>query len=200
MTATDLSLYERALGKASFDDLPAAIRALHDRRSEKRFTGLATVRRRYGLFGHLIGWLFGFPHTGEGIPTSVEITRTQDGETWERRFGDQVLRSSLSLPADGKPGRITESLGGVSFDIDLDARLGRLYYPVGLARIGRFPLPWFLTPRSDTVEHLTGDDRFYFSVKVDLPFVGHLVTYEGWLLDASEGNGEPSDRISIALP
>jgi hypothetical protein len=186
LTATDLSLYERALGKAAFDDLPAAIQALHDRRSEKRFTGLATVRRGYGLFGHLIGWAFGLPHAGDNVPTSVTIMRMREGETWERRFGDQVLRSRLSLPADGKPGRITESLGGVSFDIDLDARLGRLYYPVGRARIGRFPLPWFLTPRSDTVEHLTGDDRFYFSVKVALPFVGHLMTYEGWLLEASE--------------
>lgn len=185
MTDQTPSIYERALGKASFDALPEAIRALHDRRVEKRFEGMATIRRSYGLFGHLIGRVFGLPHAGEGIPTSVRITRIEDGETWERRFGDQVLRSHLSLPRDGKPGRITERFGSVSFDIDLDARLGRLYYPVGRARIGWLQLPRFLTPRSDTVEHLTGDDSFYFSVKVELPFIGHLVTYEGWLLDAN---------------
>jgi hypothetical protein len=47
-------------------------------------------------------------------------------------------------------------------------------------------LPSFLTPRSDTVEHLTMDDRFFFSVKVELPIIGHLVTYEGWLLDTDD--------------
>lgn len=178
------SLYERALGKVAFDTLPSAIRALHDRRIEKRFTGVATIRRSDGLFGHLIGRAFKLPQTGNDVPTWVTITRTAIGETWERHFGDQVWRSQLSLPVDGKPGRITEKVGVVSFDVDLDARLGRLYYPVGRARIGWLPLPWFMTPRSDTVEHLTMDDRFFFSVKVELPIIGHLVTYEGWLLDS----------------
>ncbi|MCS4089683.1 DUF4166 domain-containing protein [Rhizobium sp. BK176] len=185
MSNQEPSLFEQELGKASFDALPAAIRALHDRRTDKRFTGVATIRRSYGLFGHLIGWAFDLPHTGDDVPTSVTIKRTDVGETWERLFGDQVLRSRLSLPTDGKTGRITEKLGVISFDIDLDARLGRLYYPVGRARIGRIPLPSFMTPRSDTVEHLTTDDRFYFSVKVEIPFIGHLVTYEGWLLDTT---------------
>jgi hypothetical protein len=180
------SLYEQALGKVAFEALPSAIRALHDRRIDKRFTGVATIRRSYGLFGHLIGWAFKLPHMGDDILTSVTITRTDIGETWERRFGGQVLRSQLSLPVDGKPGRITERLGPVSLDIDLDARLGRLNYPVGRARIGWIPLPSFLTPRSDTVEHLTMDDRFFFSVKVELPIIGHLVTYEGWLLDTDD--------------
>jgi hypothetical protein len=182
-----LSIFELALGTTSFYALPDAIRAVHDRRVAKKFSGFATVRRSQGMFGSLIGWVFGLPQASEGVPTTVSITRSSDGETWERRFGEQVLVSCLSLSRGGRPGRVTERFGVVSFDIDLDARLGRLYYPVGRARIGGIPLPRFLTPRSDTVEHLTGDDnKFYFSVKVEVPLIGHLITYEGWLLDVED--------------
>lgn len=178
------SIFETALGEG-FNDLPEPIKAVHDRRARKRFTGKATIRRSYGLLLNAIAAWIGFPKAGEDIEVEVIIERTADGEVWTRRFGDNIFRSHLSLPENGRPGRIVERFKFLSFDIDLDNRLGRLYYPIGRGRIGPFPLPLLLNPRSDTVEHLTTGDKFYFSVKIELPFVGHLVTYEGWLLDAT---------------
>ncbi|MCZ7861797.1 DUF4166 domain-containing protein [Agrobacterium salinitolerans] len=181
-----VSLYEEVLGPTAFLALPAPIRALHDTRPSKRFEGMTTIRRGYGLVTGLAARLFGLPAAGDNVPTSVVIECDAHGETWTRHFGGSVLRSRLTRPSVRKPGRITESVGRVSFDIDLDACLGRLYYPIGRAKIGSSPLPWFLTPRRDTVEYLTGDDKFHFSVKVVLPVFGHLITYEGWLEDVDD--------------
>lgn len=52
------SLYEEVLGPAAFSALPTPIRALHDTRPSKRFEGMATVRRSYGLVTSLVAWLF----------------------------------------------------------------------------------------------------------------------------------------------
>jgi hypothetical protein len=186
MRTSDRSLFEVALGDAAFSDLPEAIRAIHDRRPSKEFRGEATIRRGSGLIATAVNWMFGFPKAGERVPTSVRIERTAQGETWTRRFGNAVFQSRLTPPPSKSPGWITERVGPLSFDIDLDARLGRLYYPIGFMRIGSIPLPWFITPRSDTVEHLTGADTFYFSIHVKLPVFGLLIAYEGWLEDATK--------------
>ncbi|MEZ2223294.1 DUF4166 domain-containing protein [Rhizobium sp. RCC_161_2] len=188
------SLFERVLGE-NFAALPSAIRRVHDSRISKRLEGRATVTRGDGIVAKLIGMAFGFPGSGDDIPTTVTIERRGDKETWTRQFGSAAFRSYLSPAPGNRPGGVTERFGLLSFDIDLGERLGRLYYPVVKGRIGPIPLPRFLTPRSDTVEQLGLEDgRFHFSVNIDLPFFGHLVSYSGWLADpmapldvASEG-------------
>jgi hypothetical protein len=37
--------------------------------------------------------------------------------------------------------------------------------------------------------------RFYFSVKVALPIIGHIVTYEGWLLDTTDAHDFLLDAV-----
>jgi hypothetical protein len=193
------SLFERVLGE-NFAELPSAIRKVHDSRISKRLEGRATVTRGDGIVAELIGMAFGFPTSGKDIPTTVIIERQGDKETWTRQFGSATFRSYLSPAPGNGPGGITERFGFLSFDIDLGERLGCLYYPVVKGRIGPIPLPRFLTPRSDTVEQLGMEDgRFHFSVKIDLPFFGHLVSYSGWLVDPmapSEVASEEDRRAS----
>jgi Domain of unknown function (DUF4166) len=170
------SLFESVLGK-NFAGLPSAIRKIHDSRIYKRFEGRSTVTRRRGMVVNLTGKVVGFPESGREIPTIVAIQR--DGVTEIRicQFGSARFGSLLS-PTQGKRG------GLLSFDIDLEARDSCLYYPVARGRIGPMPLPRFLTPGSDTVEHQGPEDgRFCFSVKIALPFFDHLVSYEGWLVE-----------------
>jgi hypothetical protein len=176
------SLFERVLG-TNFAALPSPIRKIHDSRICKRFEGRSTVTRGRGIAVNLIGMAVGFPASGGDIPTIVTIHRDGEKEIWTRQFGSAKFCSRLSS-ARRKRGSITERFGFLSFDIDLDARGGCLYYPVARGRIGPIPLPWFLTPSSDTVEHQGAEDgRFHFSVKIALPFFGHLVSYEGWLAE-----------------
>ena len=192
------SLFERVLAE-KFAELPPATRKVHDSRIFKHFEGRATVTRGDGIIARLIGMAFGFPGSGEDIPTLVTIERCGDKETWIRRFGSATFRSHLSPAPGNRHGGITERFGFLSFDIDLSTRLGRLYYPVIRGRIGPVPLPRFLTPRSDTVEQLgTDDGRFHFSVKIDLPFFGHLVSYSGWLIDRMARSDATIDALQLA--
>jgi hypothetical protein len=192
------SLFEKVLGE-SFAELPSVIRKVHDSRISKRFEGRAIVTRGEGMIAKLIGMAFGFPGSGENIPTVVTIERYGEKETWTRQFGSATFRSYLSPAQDNRPGGITERFGFLSFDIDLGAHLGRLYYPVVKGRIGPIPLPRVLTPRSDTVEHQGGEDgRFHFSVKIALPFFGHLVSYSGWLIDPMAPLEATVDVVQLA--
>jgi hypothetical protein len=182
MQQVEQSLFERALGK-TFAGLPSTVRKIHDTRIYKRFEGRSTVTRGHGMVVNLIGTAFGFPKSRRDIPTIVTIQRDGQKEIWTRQFGSAKFGSLLS-PAQGKRGVMTERFGLLSFDIDLEARGGCLYYPVARARIGPILLPWFLTPSSETVEQQGLEDgRFHFSVKIALPFFGHLVSYEGWLVE-----------------
>lgn len=177
------SLFERVLGK-TFAELPGAVRKMHDSRISKHFEGRATITRGGGIIAKLIGAALGFPGSGENIPTTVAIRRDGDRETWVRHFGRATFKSDMSPAPTNRSGRITERFGFLSFDIDLDARRGRLHYPVARCRIGPVALPRFLTPRSDTVEYRgTEDGRFHFSVKIDLPIFGHFISYNGWLVE-----------------
>ncbi len=180
---TSPPLFREALG-AGFDALPGPVKALHDGRVRKRFKGKGRVERSYGLLLNLIAACLRLPRAGENLDIEVSIKRGENQEIWERTFEGRKFSSIVSRAAGTIPGRITETFGPLSFDIDLDNRLGRLYYPVGRARIGALRLPRILTPRSDTVEHLTATDQYHFSVKIELPLLGHLITYEGWLEDA----------------
>jgi hypothetical protein len=184
------SLFERVLDK-NFAALPSAIRKIHDSRIDKRFEGMSAVTRGRGMVVNLVGMAFGFPASGRDIPTIVTIQRDGEKENWTRQFRSAKFCSHLS-PAQGKRGGITERFGFLSFDIDLEARGGCLYYPVARGRIGPIPLPRFLTPSSNTVEHQGSEDGcFHFSVKIALPFFGHLVSYEGWLAEDIAARDRP---------
>lgn len=185
MSLTELeqpSIFEDALGE-NFITLPLAIQAIHDRREVKILKGKADIARGSSLIANLIANTFGFPKTAKELDVEVRIERTGDVELWNRHFGVHEMLSIMSRRPDAPKNQITESLGWLSFDIKLDARLGRLYYPISRARIGHFHLPSFLTPRSDTVEHVTADGNFYFSVRVVLPLLGEMISYSGWLKD-----------------
>lgn len=178
-----LSVFQLALGRA-FHELPLPIQRFHDNRQHKTFEGRASIRRSFGLIPNLVAWLFKLPLAGHDVPTTVTVERLEGGERWTRTMGRSVFVSHVT--ADPKTsGVITETLGPVHFDIPLDCRLGRLYFPVSRARIGWFTLPWLLTPRSDTIEHLTFGDKFYFSVQIELPIIGHLISYDGWLEESA---------------
>lgn len=183
MSSTELrqpSIFEDAL-RENLTELPVAIQAIHDRREAKILRGKADIARGSSPIANLIANTFGFPGSAKELDVEVRIQRTRDVELWTRHFGAHEMRSIMSRKPDAPKNQITESLGWLSFDINLDTRLGRLYYPIGRARIGGFHLPSFLTPKSDTVEHITADGNFYFSVRIVLPLFGEMVSYSGWL-------------------
>lgn len=175
------SLFHEVLGPADAA-LPPAIRELHAINHARRWTGRARIERGNSLFSRLAGSFAGFPPAGEDVPVTVEMTRHGRTETWVRSFGARRFRSFLSPAGPPGSGRIQERFGLMRFRIGLQVREGRLEYPVLSGSFLGIPWPAFLLPRSTTAEFVDPEGRACFSVRVDLPLGGHVVSYSGWLL------------------
>lgn len=177
-------LFREALGP-DFNRLPAPLRAVHDARVHKCFFGRGRVRRGSGPLAELLCLAFGLPQSSDDLPVTVSIERDGAAEIWTRNFGSRRFRSVLRRSASDGKGRVRERFGPVSIEIDLALADNALSYPVGGGSFARFRLPSFLVPRSETRESVDEDGRFCFSVRISLPLTGLLISYEGWLEDAS---------------
>lgn len=169
-------IFQQVLG-AEFDTLPQAVRATHLTQDTSHWCGMASVKRGTGLWSRCLAWLFRFPKTSDAIPVEVTKTVTQQGETWQRRFGDSCFRSHLA----GTPHGMTERFGPFTFRLGLTVADDCLHYPVLGGRLGPLPLPKWLLPVSKAREFEKGG-RFHFDVKLCAPYTGKLlVHYEGAL-------------------
>ena len=177
-TAEDAAapLYRRVLGER-YAVLPAAIRRLHEPGRGLVARGRCEVERGRGIVPRLLGLALGLPAAGEDVPVELRITVRGGVETWVRRFGGRPLVSTQE--ASG-PGRVVERLGPLGLALEVRAS------PAGLDLVARgatllgVPLPRVLAPRIEARERAEGD-RFRFEVAVDLPPLGRLVRYGGWL-------------------
>ena len=88
-------LFEELLGD-DFDNLPAAVQALHRSTGPRVWSGQAQVQRGQGLVARCIAKLVGFPTASEGVALEVLIERQGQVERWQRSFGTKRFASSLS--------------------------------------------------------------------------------------------------------
>ena len=170
-----MPLFRSVIG-ASFDGLPAPIRAIHDGSPLRRCEGASRVERGGRWLSRLFGAVTSLPAATDEVPLSVTIRADGDGETWERDFGGHMMRSRLRL----RDGLLEESLGPASFRFRLVAEGGAIDWRLTRVRcLGiALPLSWFgpLTAR-ESLER----GRYRFDVRVELPMTGLLVRYDGTL-------------------
>ena len=172
-------LYRRVLG-ADFDNLPSAVKALHDNPGRVVAVGSCEVTRGGNPLARLMASLYGFPPAGEDVPLRVVVEVAGGFERWSRDFGGHRLRSVQGEVA-GRPGLIFERFGPGRFTIDPQPSEQGLSFALKGARILGIPLPRFLWPA------IVGDEtrvegRYNFDVAIALPLVGLLVSYRGELL------------------
>ncbi len=175
------SAYPAVLGPA-FDRLPPLMRSLHRPGPRALWRGEAGVRRGRGRIAALIASIFGFPEAGDAVP--VEVTFTTDAqarETWSRRFGGRVMRSTQEAGTGRDKHLIVERFGPFAFALALVWDGGRLRLTPRHWRLFGVPLPRALMPDGDSHETVR-DGRFRFHVEICLPLIGEVVRYEGWLL------------------
>jgi hypothetical protein len=127
----------------------------------------------------------GFPRTGRELPASVTLEREGDGEIWIRRFGTHEFHSILH--AGVTRGTLTERFGALTFDLDAQADVAGFALAITRARLGRIVLPRILTPQTRAVADADEHRRYRFDVTIEMPWIGRLVRYRGWLLP-SDGN------------
>jgi hypothetical protein len=175
------TLFQQALGER-WDELPPSVRRLHSGQKVEGFTGRAHVTRGRGLAARLAGWLLGLPEPGLDVPLTVTMTRTLQGEVWERSFAGWPLRSVL-MPSP-RPYHLRERLGLITYEIELPVADGVLHFPVRRGWLLGLPLPSWLLPQSCTRE-FTVDGVFHFDVGLYAPWTGSLIVrYRGRLRPA----------------
>lgn len=164
-----------------FHDLPPILQHLHHPGTRSIWRGRAKVTRGKGILAALVAALFRFPKAGFAQP--VEVTFTTDAlgrETWTRRFGSRVMRSTQEIGKGRDAALIVERFGPFRFGLALDWDGTRLQIIPRRWGIGPLPLPRWLTPRGPAWEEVR-DGRFHFHVEIILPLIGPVVRYEGWL-------------------
>lgn len=176
-------LLQRALGSDAFARLAPRVRELHSPNPAVTQTGRAQIDGAASRLGALVGRLFGFPPSGSDVSAHVVVARGADGsERWTRRFGSRAFVSHLSLDASA-PGRVSERFGPLSFAVEVRPR-GEGFEMVPVAwRLGPLSLPRALMPRSVGTASLDSQQRYAYDVLIELPLLGRLVRYRGWLRD-----------------
>jgi hypothetical protein len=154
---------------------------LHDA-GPSRWQGRCTVDGGETLAARCLAGLFRLPDAAVEAPICVEFSAAATGEAWTRRIGSRVMRSRQYLGLRKPRGWIVEQFGVLAFDLELRASEGRLDLLMRGMRCCGMPLPRFLWPRIKAGES-EKQGRFHFDVQIDLPLVGRLVRYRGWLTD-----------------
>jgi hypothetical protein len=172
-------LLARILGRA-FDDLPETVRNAHAVNDCRVLQGRVQVDGAEIRIGRFVARLVGFPRQTHDAPITVEMRRDGDGEVWTRRIGGRQFVSQLgACPVE--PGRGIERFGPFTFVIDYAGGSDGLDLTVIGASVGRLRLPRSLAPRARASERIDARGRFAFDVSIELPGVGRLVRYRGWL-------------------
>lgn len=171
------SLYQQLLGPA-FDRLPGPIRDIHDQRTRKRHTGLCRVLSGEGWVAAAVARAASLPTVQGESSVSVLIEREGQRETWTRRFGSHVMRSTLAARGE----LLEERLGLMTLNFELRADDTSIEWVVKRARVLFLPLPakWFA---DCTARESIGDGRYRFDVRAEFPGVGLIAYYQGWLLE-----------------
>jgi hypothetical protein len=179
----DVSLYRALLGSA-FDTLPPQLQALHGSAAERRWGGVARVRRGRGLAARAIAAAIGFPPEVDDVPVAVRFSPERGGERWTRTFGGLSFSSHQSNGTERDQYLLVERFGIVAVSLALVVEQHRLFLVPRRWSIGGIPMPGFLLPTGKSFEY-EQDGTFHFDVTIAVPFVGLIAAYQGRLAPVS---------------
>lgn len=175
-------LYPATLGPA-FARLPPQLQALHRPGPRAVWQGQAQVTRGTSPLAAVVARLFGFPQAGQQSVTVTFTTGATGRETWARRFGPRLMRSTQEAGRGRMRHLVVERFGPFAFGLALQVRDERLnIIPRRWSLLG-MPLPRALMPGGTSWEE-ERDGRFRFHVEITLPLIGPVVSYDGWLTPA----------------
>lgn len=168
-------LYRRVM-RDDFGRLPPAVRDMHILAGAGLAEGRATVTRGTNPFARIVAKIMGFPPAGEDVPVTVRFVERDGWETWVRQFGASRFSSELSQLGD----LMVERFGVLRFGFELRGAPEGLSMHLRRWWFGPIPMPLPLGPKG-VARETERDGRFHFDVPIALPFVGPVVTYQGWL-------------------
>jgi hypothetical protein len=172
------SLFEKVLGP-EVDKLPPLVRRVHTK-APVCLRGRAVIDGAPHWAGKIIARLFAFSKSTPDEAAEVFLKRHGDKEVWIRRFGSSSFRSTLR--PGPSPHRLYERFGVCEFDLKITACPSGFDLAVAGWRVGPVSLPLRFAPRTSAKAFVDGEGRYRFDVLIELPWIGPLIRYRGWLL------------------
>ena len=169
------TLFQKLLGD-DFDRLPPLVRRIHARDDLRIYRGQADLQRGSGLLSRLAGAAASLPPVNADTHLDVTIEPWRDGERWTRNFGGARMQSRMWA----RNGLLCERLGLTTFAFKLGIEDDALVWRVIGTRGLGVPMPASLFG-GVVAREFERDGRYRFDVRADLPVIGLLVHYIGWL-------------------
>ena len=172
-------LYARLLG-SSWPLAAEPVRIAHASDATIRAHGCLRVAHGRSPAARFLAWLLRLPRAGDAAKTRLVITPRADGEDWLRTFDDRRLHTRQYEAGDGE---LAERVGLLEFRFRLEVSQGSLLFRQVDAALMlgslRLPLPAAWTPEIEAREEPAGARQIRIHVRVVLPALGPLLTYEG---------------------
>lgn len=164
--------------RSSYQNLPEVVRHCHEARLG-HFEGEVEVSGSMGLLARLLRRLAGLPGPAARSAAVIKVLRSEVRERLLRQFGAAAFSTSLSRVH--KQNLLREDYGLFTFFFTLSVREQQLRWQcVGWSMAG-IPLPDSLAPDVDAYEATDASGRLLFKMAIEMPGVGLLLGYEGWL-------------------
>jgi hypothetical protein len=180
MPAT-LSLYRQVLGD-SWNQVAEPVRRMHASQSIVRAHGHLRIEHGRHRLARFLARLLRLPDPSPAAVTQLVVTTRPDGERWHRTFNGRRFDTRQSTASRSE---LIERFGALELRFHLDASNGSLVYVQRDAalRVGfvRVPLPRAWAPRVQAREDPAGPKRIKVDVRIALPSLGPLITYDGFI-------------------
>ncbi len=176
-----------------FDDMPEAVRRMHDIERTQDAVGTSRVMGGTNPLSRLLRLLAGLPAPARRAPVHIRFTKGPDREGWDRRFGGSRFRTVMMQQG----GYLAEGLAAVPVKFVYEVRASHRGFSLHLVQV-RFlglPLPRLLRP---AVAARAGEwrGRYRFSILAGFWFCGRVVSYAG-LLDPPAAALTASPPVTI---
>jgi hypothetical protein len=191
------ALYPFLMG-ADWTALDGSVQRFHGAVCDRGASGQFQIRRGRGRAARLLAFLLGLPVEGRDVATQLAVeyrppssSQSPGTETWRRNFAGQILSSTQYARGEKI---LAERFRTVELAFRLSADNGALLFEslgtafaIGRLRLG---LPSFLCARvHGRVTSVEGSShRLHVSVEFELPLVGPVLSYEGYLDPSEDGS------------
>ncbi|QNJ99726.1 DUF4166 domain-containing protein [Dyella telluris] len=175
--AQPLALFPALIDAADWRRLHPAVQRMHAEGTTIEASGRADVRGATHASARWARRLLTLPEPGDAQAISLTIERHATQERWTRRFARGRMQSTLRQGSDL---RLLERLGPVTLHFSLLRDGDAIDWQLRHVRLLGVPLPraWFGTVFSRSGAR---DGRYAFDIDVQLPLLGQLIAYRGWL-------------------
>ncbi len=170
-----LSMYEKVLGD-DYAKLPAAVQRFHRLRGRTVLNGWVETQAPKSALAKVLAACLGTPRSSSSGPIRFELSASPAEETWTRHFPAQTMTSRMRLV----DGHIREQLGAAQLTFDLFAVEDSLSMRLARMRFLGVPCPKWLMP-TIVAEERGADDQIHFLIAAELPLVGVVASYRGYL-------------------